>query len=65
MTKALFLMLLAGVLTACGEDQSSNQRDSAPATTESAPATTTDRDPTPDTGTGGESQVKGNGTTTN
>lgn len=36
MKKALFLVPLAGVLTACGEDQTSNLRDSAPATTESA-----------------------------
>lgn len=36
MKKALSLMLMAVVLTACGEDQTSNQRDSAPATTESA-----------------------------
>lgn len=36
MKKALFLVPLAGVLTACGEDQTSNQRDSAPATTKSA-----------------------------
>lgn len=65
MRRTLFVLLMAGGLTACGEDQTANQRNSAPATTQSAPATTTDRDPTPETGTGGESQVKGNGTTTN
>ena len=64
MKKAFSVMLLAVVLTACGEDQTSTQRDATPATTESAPATTTDRDPTPETGTGGESQVEGTGTTT-
>lgn len=64
MKKTASVMLLALALTACGEDQTSNQRDATPATTESAPATTTDRDPTPETGTGGESQVEGTGTTT-
>lgn len=55
MKKTASVLLLALALTACGEDQTPNQRDATPATTESAPATTTDRDPTPETGTGGES----------
>lgn len=64
MKKTALSLLCAGLLTACGEDQTSTQRDATPASTDPVPAETIDRDPTPETGTGGQSQVQGSGATT-
>ncbi len=64
MRKLAILVLLGFGLAACGEDQTTEQRDATPSQNEATPPTKTDRDPTPQTGTGGESQVEGSGTTT-
>ncbi|MFN7010772.1 MAG: hypothetical protein ACK4PN_12145 [Allorhizobium sp.] len=63
MKKRAILVLIGLGLASCGEDQTTEQRNATPSQNEATPPTQTDRDPTPQTSTGGASQVEGSGTT--